>query len=176
VSGSVALLVGAALVSPSALNIWRFDRVISRTDNRVVVARWFAVNVPPGCSVAQSGTRYGHVQFDPRLEYREWRWDRIRGVFLAGGQPATGRPDWVLVQDSPIPSATQPVVTEWLRRDFVLVRRFKALSSTDGLVYDRQDAFFVPFARFAGTERPGPSFSLFRNLLASHCETRLAGP
>ena len=172
VPGWVGLLVGAAIVAPSARAIWRFDQVISRTDNRVMVARWFATNVPSGCSVAQSGTRFGYVQFDPQLEYRVLSWDPVRNVFLSDGQPVTSPPDWVLVQDSPIPSATQPIVNEWLRQDFVLVQRFRALSSTDGHVYDLQDAFFVPFARFVGTERPGPSFSVFRNKLAPNCETR----
>jgi hypothetical protein len=82
----------------------------------------------------------------------------------------------MLVQDSPIPSTTQPVVTEWLRTDYVFVRNFKAFSSSDDSIYDRQDAFFVPFAGFARIERPGPNFSLFRHAGARHCETRHAGP
>lgn len=174
-TGALGSALGVLIVIPSATKILRFDRLISHTDNRVLVAQWFAAHVPAGCSVAQSGTRYGHVQFDQRRQYREWTWSSARGVFLAGGLPATAPPDWLLVQDSPIPSATQPVVVEWLRKDYSLVRRFKALSSADGLVYDRQDAFFVPFAGFAGNERPGPSFSLFVHAAARHCAARRAG-
>ena len=150
---------------PSAISTWQFDRIISQTDNRVVVSQWFAQHVPPGSSVLQSGSAYGHAQFDQRLQYRYWAWDRSRRIFVVDGQPPAGRPDWILVQDSPLPSQTQDIVKEFLREDYVLAQQFDALSlKSDELVYDRQDAFFAPFSGFAQVKRPGPNFLLYKRV------------
>ena len=65
------------------------------------------------------------------------------------------------LQDSPLPSTTQPAVTQLLAKDYVLVTTFKALTLTDDLVYDRQDMFYMPFAGLRHVTRPGPNFALY---------------
>ena len=50
----------------------------------------------------------------------------------------------------------------FLTEGYVEVERFTAFSTGPRRVYDRQDAFFVPFAGFSGVERPGPNFTLYR--------------
>ena len=158
----VATTVGAVLlVLPSAISTWHFNRIISETDNRVVVARWFNENVPPGSSVLQSGSRYGYASLDSE-RFVQWRWDQARGIFVVKNRPATGLPDWILLQDSPLPSTTQEVVKEFLTKGYQLAGEFTALSLKDERVYDRQDAFFVPFAGFSGVKRPGPNISLYK--------------
>jgi len=163
---SIAAGLALGLVLPSAISVWQFNRLISQTDNRVMVARWFADHVPAGSSVLQTGSRYGHVQFDPKLGYKQWTWDGRRRLFLLNGQPAGGRPDWILVQESPLPSETQSIVKEFLREDYVFAWPFKAMALGNGLVFDRQDAFFVPFAGFDRVRRPGPNFMLFKRVAA----------
>jgi hypothetical protein len=160
---AVTAVLAVLIALPSAISTWQFDRIISETDNRVVVSQWFAQHVPPGSSILQSGSAYGHAQFDRRLQYRSWAWDRSRRIFVVDGQPPAGRPDWILVQDSPLPSQTQDVVQEFLREDYVLAQQFDALAlKSDGLLYDRQDAFFAPFAGFGQVKRPGPNFLLYK--------------
>jgi hypothetical protein len=154
---AVALLI----VLPSALSTWHFDRIINATDNRVEIARWFADHVPAGDSVLQSGSLYGYAQLDTRV-WTHWTWDRNRRIFRVNNQPATGRPDWILVQDSPLPSMTQDIVKEFLREDYVFAWQFTAFSPEEGRVYDLQDAFFVPFTGFRGVKRPGPNFTLYK--------------
>jgi hypothetical protein len=154
--------VAVLVALPSIVSVWRFDRVIRQTDNRVVIARWFAEHVPPGSSVLQSGSRYGHVQFERRLGYREWVWDGGRGEFRIGRAAATGRPDWILVQESPLPSATQPIVNEYLATEYERVSEFRAARLGSGLIYDQQDAFFVPVSGFQRVTRPGPNFVLYK--------------
>ena len=68
---------------------------------------------------------------------------------------AAGRPDWILLQESPLPSLTQDVVTAFLKEGYDVAWQFTAFSPRDGRVYDRQDAFFIPFAGFSGVARPG---------------------
>jgi hypothetical protein len=52
---ALVAVVAALLVLPSAVSSIRFDRIISQTDNRVVVARWFDEHVPAGDSVLLTG-------------------------------------------------------------------------------------------------------------------------
>jgi 4-amino-4-deoxy-L-arabinose transferase-like glycosyltransferase len=158
---AAVMLLSAVVILPSAIDVWRFDRIVSRTDNRVVVSQWFEEHVPAGSSVLQSGSRYGLAQFDRKLGYREWVWDGGAMIFRVEGRPATGEPDWIVVQDSPLPSSTQDLVTQLLSRDYVLVAAFKALSISDDLVYDRMDMFYVPFAGLTSVTRPGPNFAIY---------------
>jgi hypothetical protein len=161
VSATATILLAAIVVLPSAISVWRFDRIVSRADNRVVVSEWFEQHVPPGSSVLQSGSRYGLAQFERRMGYKEWVWDGGSGIFRVGGRPATGEPEWIVLQESPLPSTTQDLVTRLLAKDYVLVTTFKALTLTDDLVYDRQDMFYVPFSGLEHVTRPGPNFALY---------------
>ena len=152
----LALAVAAALVVlPSAMSVVEFDRIASAADNRVLVAEWFARHVRPGDSVLQSGSIYGYAQLDNRV-WTVWTWDRFRRAFIVQNRRAEGRPDWILLQESPLPSMTQDVVTEFLNEDYQFVREFTAYMPRNGRVYDIQDAFFIPFTGFSGVERPGP--------------------
>ena len=97
--------------------------------------------------------------------YNEWRWDGFRRVFLLHGKPLSKNkpPDWIIVQDSPLPSSTQDIVTELLQDHYVQMATFTAFSPSADLVYDQQDAFFVPFAGLEHVVRPGPNFSIYKH-------------
>jgi hypothetical protein len=153
--------LAAVAIGPSAVETWRFDRIVSREDNRVVVSKWFSEHVPAGSSVLQSGSRYGLAQFERRMNYQEWVWDGAGLIFRVNRRPASGEPDWIVLQDSPLPSSTQDQVTQLLAGDYVLVTTFKALSLRDDLVYDRMDMFFVPFSGLQYVTRPGPNFAVY---------------
>jgi hypothetical protein len=155
-----------AVVLPSACSVVRFDHVISQTDNRVVVARWFDRHVPPGSSVLLSGSSFGYVQFNPLMRYNPWVWDRRRQIFVSdlNRRSVAGRPEWILLQGSPLRSETQPIVREFLQKDYALIKYFEAFSPASAHVYDQQDGFFAPFAGFEGVERPGPNFTLYKRI------------
>jgi hypothetical protein len=146
---------------PSAISVIQFDRIASATDNRVLVAEWFSRHVNPGESVLQSGSIYGYAQIDNRI-WSVWTWDRARRAFIVQNRRTVGPPDWILLQESPLPSLTQDVVTEFLKEDYEFVREFTAFTPGPTRVYDPQDAFFIPFAGFSGVTRPGPNFTLYR--------------
>ena len=168
-------LVAIALALPSAVNVWQFDRLVSTRDNRVIVADWFARHVPPGDSVLQSGSIYGYAQIDNRI-WVPWTWDRSRRIFKIENRPALGRPDWILVQDSPLPSMTQDIVKQFLQEDYEFAWQFTAFSPDNGRVYDSQDAFFLPFTGFSGIRRPGPNFTLYKRLAARVKDEGRTGP
>jgi 4-amino-4-deoxy-L-arabinose transferase-like glycosyltransferase len=166
-SSSLTAVLALVLVWPSAARVWAFDRVLTATDNRVVVAQWFFDHVPPGQTVLQSGSRYGLVQFwDRRIPFKEWRWDGVRQVFILDGSKrfsTSERPDWIILQDSPLPSSTQAVVNDVLAHGYVRAAEFPAFEASADLVYDQQDAFYVPLSGFEHVARPGPNFSVFKH-------------
>jgi 4-amino-4-deoxy-L-arabinose transferase-like glycosyltransferase len=174
-SGAALGLAASLVVLPSAVALVQFDRIASETDNRVLVAEWFARHVPPGNSVLQSGSIYGYAQIDNRV-WTVWTWDRYRKAFMVQNRRAEGRPDWILLQDSPLPSMTQDVVATYLKDGYDVAWQFKAFSPREGRVYDRQDAFFIPFAGFSGVERPGPNFTLYKRTTASLKDDGRTGP
>jgi hypothetical protein len=160
-SGPALAAAAAIVVLPSAISVVQFDRIASATDNRVIVAEWFSRHVKPGESVLQSGSIYGYAQIDNRI-WSVWTWDRARKAFIVQNRRTVGRPDWILLQESPLPSLTQDLVTEFLKDDYEYVREFTAYTPGTSRVYDQQDAFFIPFAGFSGVTRPGPNFTLYR--------------
>jgi len=158
-----ATLVAVAVVAPSAWSVVRFDRIMAHADNRVLVADWVQRHVPPGSSIAHSGSQYGQIQLRREHGFRDWRWDRRRQVFAEGREPARGRPDWILLQQSPLPSENQRVVLEWLESGYQLAAAFLAFDVREtGNVYDPQDMFYVPFGGFAGVTRPGSNFYVYK--------------
>ena len=158
-------MVSVLIMLPSLRSCVRFDTIMAATDNRVIIADWFRASVPPGESVLQSGTVYGHAQLDRHL-WTPWVWDRQAQIFRVHGQPATGRPDWILLQESPLPSSTQGLVKEYLKEGYQVAWQFTAFTPRLPGIYDLQDSFFVPYARFDGVQRPGPNFTLYRRMSA----------
>ena len=66
------------------------------------------------------------------------------------------------MQESPLPvSVPQPEAVALLEEGYDLVHVVRGHG--DGpTVYDRQDAFFVPYAGFSDTTHPGPNFAVYR--------------
>ena len=67
-------------------------------------------------------------------------------------------PAYLLVASHPIRRLGEPST---LPQGYRLVRRFEATRPDDDAVFDHQDAFFVPYAGFGATERPGPNYALY---------------
>ena len=65
------------------------------------------------------------------------------------------------MQDSPLPNTTQPIVKDLMMDGYVRVAELPAFSPSGDLVYDQQDAFYVPLAGFDHVVRPGPNFSIY---------------
>jgi hypothetical protein len=163
VATALMAMVAVALVVPSVRSAWQFDRIMGRTDNRVLVQEFVEANAPAGASIAQSGSKYGYVQFRREARLRPWTWDGRRRAFMVDGRRVEGRPDLILLQESPLFSSTQPRVLEFLRSGYVFVREFRAYSGQERRnLYDMQDHLYVPYAGFHRVERPGPNFQLYR--------------
>jgi hypothetical protein len=162
VAASLALCIGG-------LSLWKsvqLDRLLNRTDSRVLAAEWLLQQATAGESVYISGSHYASpdlyvrgkpgpltiVTFDPKAQ-----------VFrhAAGGEAPS--PDWIVVQESPLVlySHVPHVLSEWLR-EYDLRQSIRAVNMNLPHVYDQQDAWFAPLAGFDGVARPGPNFSIYR--------------
>ena len=78
-------------------------------------------------------------------------------------------PHLIVVQEHPLGYST---VSDGIRRiladAYELKRTFTALDpSHPSLVYDRDDAFFVPLAGFGGVSRPGPNLAIHARKVSS---------
>lgn len=151
-----------AIVAPSAWSAIQLDRLLARTDNRVVTANALATILPADDLIYQSGSSYGRVPLGLNghgAALREATFDADAGTF----SPA--EPTWVLVQRSPLVmySRVPETLTRVLAERYTLVSTHSAEATPAALrVYDQQDAFYLPLAGFAGLRRPGPSFELYR--------------
>jgi len=157
----VAIAIAAVLaVAPPAWKVVQIDRLLARTDNRVIASEALASLIPPENTVYHTGEPYGHVYWAPALGLHEWHYDEAKGNFGDGARV----PQWIILQRSPLIHYSRiPAAIERLVHDrYDLVRAYPA--SADGVdrTYDQQDAFFLPLEGLAGIERPGPSFEVYR--------------
>ncbi len=149
---------------PSAVKAWRFDRLLSRTDSRVLAADWIMEHAAPHASIYISGSHYGRPDIGRRRQGPEYAFVELAP---SGFQTQSGAkvelPDWIIVQESPLSaySSVPDPVKDLLPR-YRLVQTFRAVDLRAPHVYDQQDAFFVPLAGFAGVGRPGPNFSIYQ--------------
>lgn len=153
-------IAAIAAVAPTARKTVQLDRLLSATDNRVIVARALVHTVSPRSFLYQSGEAYGYVpwKIDGADVARPSRYD------AAAEQFDSGDPEWILIQRSPllIYSAIPPSLERVLNERYALVQRFPTDGDRSDRTYDQQDAFFLPLDRLEGLTRPGPAFDLYR--------------
>jgi hypothetical protein len=160
---TLARVVAAGLLAfcagPTALKAVEFDRLLSRTDSRVLATDWVAQHIPSGASILMTGGGLQLWRQGRRLPYDVWWWDvdsqRVTG---AGRQ----RPDWIVVEESPLrhysffPEELKPVLEQ-----YTLQRTIRALETDVPHIYDQQDAFYLPLDGFSRVMRPGPNFHIY---------------
>jgi hypothetical protein len=158
---AIAPLVALLVAAPSAWTSLRLDALLARTDTRVIAARWLAPQLRPEHSVYDAGSDY--TRLDLREErYHEWFFNPATQSF---GHPAGLTPDWIVIGDSPLrhyASAPEGVRRLAANRYDLAFSVQGTKSESTGAVYDRQDAFFVPFSGFDEVERPGPTIRIYR--------------
>jgi hypothetical protein len=161
-SGTAAVVVLAMAVAGVGLvnSVW-FDVLLSRTDSRVLAARWLATRVQPGDSLHDAGNDYTRLDLSA-VPYRQWWYDSATESF---GHPAGETPVWLVLYESALePYARTHLPLRELARDrYHLVHTIPAARTRGGsAVYDLQDAFFMPVSGFHEVRRPGPTIRIYR--------------
>ena len=161
-----SVLAVAVAGSPAWSSI-RLDELLSRTDNRLIAADWIREHFPNGVTLYQTGSAYGHVQMHTAGikgtdRYRQMQFDESTGAFHNADEKLTSWPDLIVVQESRLPySDISPEIQEIVARSYVLRQTFTAVdSSRRGLIYDQDDAFFLPLAGFNAVVRSGPNLAI----------------
>jgi hypothetical protein len=164
----VTMILTIAVAAPTASEAWAFDRLVQRTDARELGARWIEARHAAGATVYQTGRRYGHLEPLPGDRYPAYDFDERSGRFKrADGlrQEETAWPDLVIVLDAPLAifNRVPERLQEVLDRRYELMASFQGIGGGDeaGIVYDQQDAFYVPFAGSRRVKRPGPTVRIF---------------
>ena len=155
------LVVAIVVLAPSLVNSAWLDVLLSRTDTRVMAARWLRQRLPAGATVHETGRDYVRTDLEG-VRIHRWDYDPESGAFA--GQRER-HPDWLIVHTSPILEyvPVPPAIRELAQREYRRVRRFDP-SAHAGVraVYDLQDAFFLPIAGFGNVRRPGPTIEIFQ--------------
>jgi hypothetical protein len=164
-AAALACTASLVVVAPSVRAVGQLDRLFAATDSRVLLADWLRANVKPGSSIYVAGSVVVQpiVDFSPPQTLRYWT-HRDGRSFAEGRpqRPVAGIPDWLVIPDSGVPeySYCPPEVKELANERYVAVRVFNAMD-LDGNIFDRQDAFYYPYAGFKNIQRGGPNYVVY---------------
>ncbi|MFC1462612.1 glycosyltransferase family 39 protein [Verrucomicrobiota bacterium] len=149
---TLALLAFLLAAEPIA-NIYMFNVLISRRDNRLVVHDWMADALPDGSTVYQTGKPFGHALLPPTLR-----------PFRMGEDAGEDLPDYMIVHRHPLAaSKVHDRIEELVRTEYEPLRTFTASARTARRSwFDRMDAFYLPLRGFRGIARPGPDTEVYR--------------
>jgi hypothetical protein len=152
---ALATILAVLIAAPSLWSAIETNRLLARNDNRLIAAAWLREHFPRGASLYQTGSTYAHLQMqedgiapDPRYPY--------------AALDATPPPDVIVVLRCAIEYCDVPANVVSALTHYVPLTVFVAARSDDrSLVYDRDDAFFVPLAGFRAVTRPGPNVAIY---------------
>lgn len=158
---AIAAALAALLAAPSFYQGAQLDRLLARTDSRVLAASWLVERLRPEQTLHDSGGDYSRLSFGD-TRFHQWRYDAATRSF---GAPGGATPDWIVLYESPLPeyTAAPESLGDLVRARYDLAYRVPGVPARMGEgVYDRQDAFFLPIDGFAGVARPGPTVLIYR--------------
>jgi hypothetical protein len=154
---AIGYAIGVIIIAPSAWSIWQFDRLLGRTDSRVLAAEWISHRFPDGATVGQMGRLSSHLFFKPE---RPGEPSRFRTVDLTDTMPD---PDVIVVPMSPLyPNAVSSRLLEsFLGRYQLELKVETSTGQASDRIYDWQDEFYLPLSGFGGIVRPGPDLEIY---------------
>lgn len=157
VMACLTTMVGA----PSLITSAHMDWLLSRTDTRVLAARWLTARLPPEATLHQTGREYVEVEVSsPGLHV--WHFDPATEHFR--GATRDMLPQWLVLHESPVIEYTRvpPSIKRLARERYRLIKVFAATrAGSRPEDYDQQDAFFLPLRNLAAVIRPGTTISVY---------------
>jgi len=126
-----------------------------------------AAMIDGGLSNQGEGSRLRRMvdSLKDRRHYDEWLLEKETSQFIRGDTVCQGLPEYIITEESPLRdySRTDAYVQQLIETRYRLVKRFNAVDvSGPADQYDQQDLLYVPFAGFAGVERPGPNLNIYK--------------
>jgi hypothetical protein len=153
-SGLAAALLTAVLALDSAVRAVQLDALLATPDTRTLASQLVEARYPRGATVYQNGSIYARAQPWPE------------GIFPQ--TPLDRRPRVVIINSSPLVAYRDEAADfeSILRGSYRQVAAFPAESHGGpvGHIYDPQDAFYLPVARFGAILRPGPAIAIYERV------------
>ena len=158
-TGVATAALVAVVAAPLLVECVRFDRLLARTDSRVLAADWLRARVTPEETLYEEGGHYAALDLGDTPLHR-WSFNPADGSF---GETAGRTPDWLVLEDSPLWTwaGNSAAIKALAAERYTVVRSIRA-ADEGRAVYDLADAFFLPVAGFRGIERPGPNVRIYR--------------
>jgi len=160
---AAAIAIALLVVAPSAMSIVEIDRLFAESDSRLVLADWLRSNVKPGSSIYLGGNIVVQpiVDLTPPRTLHYWT-HREGWQFNEDRRPVDGIPDWIVIPETDVPEYSySPPEVKALARDRYEVARVITAMDLAGNLFDRQDAFYYPFAGFQRARRGGPNYVVY---------------
>jgi hypothetical protein len=162
-----ASLIAMLMAIPSIVTSVQFDRLLRQRDTRLQAADWLRSHATRGDALYQSGWIYAQplvgLNGAGDAAYENVDFKSNPGIFVSrSGVPRT--PDWIVVARSPLRFYTPvpPALDDLLKSDYRLAAQFAASIDREAESwFDRQDAFFLPYARFDYRSAPGPELTIY---------------
>ena len=164
---SWALALLWVVLTPSLARALWFDAFVSRTDTRCLAAKWLYGKLAPGETVGWTGSRWTVpvLRTEDTSSGETPALAKVSHITQAADLQARNPRFVVVAQYNALwhYCLMRPDVADWLRLHYEPVARWDP-QGAERLhnVWDVQDAFFAPFARFRGVTRPGPALTVFR--------------
>jgi hypothetical protein len=152
---ALVVAIASLVAFPSLWSAMQSDRLLTRDDNRLIAAAWLREHFPGGASLFQTGSIYTHVQMQRDGVAPDRRYPDV-------SIDATPPPDVIVVLRCPLDYCDVPAGVTTKLTEYVPLTLFVAAGIRDpALVYDKDDAFFVPLAGFHAVLRPGPNVEIY---------------
>jgi hypothetical protein len=176
------LALAGAVAAPALHDSLAQDRVLARTDSRVLAARWLREHVEPDATVFLVGAVFADppVFWRGRKAYDPYPWPprafagrlavpagphhrRVRNAMdpafdAIARDPSVG---WVVVAESTLLAYGPTASLERRLVGFRRVASFEGVGRHPEMRFDLQDAFYVPFAGARHAVRPGPNLHVY---------------
>ena len=147
--------LAALTAAPSLWSAVQTNRLLARDDNRAIAAAWLRERFPQGASLYQTGSVYGHLQMQPEGVVPDPRYPEVP----IGVTPAA---DVIVVLRCALDYCDVPASMDRILAAYVPLTFFVAARLDDpSLVYDRDDAFYIPLSGFRAVTRPGPNVEIY---------------
>jgi hypothetical protein len=159
--------IAFGIAAPSIWTSVAFDRIIQRTDTRVLAVAWLDAHRQPTDWIAETSPidlYREYPAFGPPSPFRLAHFDAARRAFVSkSGEVVT--PEWVIAATSPLVvyTDTSRELSEALAIGYTAAAAFVPTTRSEPAeIFDQQDKFFLPFADFRARVCPGPEIQIYR--------------
>ena len=149
------------ILFPSASNIVQLNNILSKRDNRVVVAEWIESNIPVDVQIRFIGCKYATILLSKKYQSSY----RFNNTEISKNIDSSDLPLYLIVEYSSLYfySYLPDDLKDFIQDKYDIHKIFTAKHRENCKnLYDQQDAFYVPYADFGGIIRPGPDYMIYK--------------